>query len=375
VSTHEGNVVTGVNITNSSSPDRIPVLFTGGVHPRELVPPDALVSFCDRLLTAFAGNQDVSYQPFADPSGVVYQDYVVSAARIRSILDRIDLYVVPCVNPDGRDFTLSSNAKLQREWRKNRRPDPGCPGVDLNRNFAITWDSETYFSSTAAPKAHVSDQPCSELFRGYTDARPPLIHETEPETQNLIDLVAEKGIAFLVDVHMFGRTILFPWGMETNQSNDLTKTFINPLFDRTPGNPNGGRDGLTGTAYAEYLPDTFVDPRGQLLTRLIVLADTIAAEISRSAGSDPTAIARSVYTPKQSVGLYPTTGAFDDFTFSRQFLDPALDNIHTFTLECGNEIAADPNDDDGGFWPDSVTQFPKVEREVHAALFGLLSAI
>jgi murein tripeptide amidase MpaA len=350
----------------------VPVLFTGGVHSRELAPPDALIAFCQQLLIAFTNGTDITYPPFTDATGVVYDQFVIPNGTINAIMDKCDLYVVPCANPDGRDFVLASNAQVNRMWRKSRRPDPQCPGVDLNRNFPIAWDQDIYYSAAAAPTAHTSKDPCNEVFRGYTLAPPPLGPAIEPETQNLIELVIQTGITYLVDVHMYGRTILYPWGIEQNQSNDQTQNFLNPLF-------NFQRDGVVpNTTYAEYIPDNFVDARGPLLSRHKTLASSMATAIMASAGSDATAIQRSIYTPQPSSLLYPTTGAFDDFTFSRQFIDPLLPNTHTFTLESGWELGqnpADPDDDDGGFWPDSATQYPKVEREIHAALFALLTSI
>jgi murein tripeptide amidase MpaA len=352
--------------------DKVQVLFTGGVHARELVPPDALLAFCTQLLTAFTNGFDIIYPPFTDVTGVVYDQFVIPNATINAILEKCDLCVVPCVNPDGRDFVLASSAQLNKMWRKNRRRDPQCPGVDINRNFPIAWDQDTYFSATAAPTARTSKDPCNELFRGYTFAPPPLGPAIEPETQNLIELVSQNAITYLVDVHMYGRLIMYPWGIEQNQSNDQTQSFLNPLF-------NFQRDGVVpNTTYAEYIPDTFVDARGPLLSRHKTLASAMATAIMSSAGSDATAIQRSTYTPQQSAFLYATTGAFDDFTFGQQFIDLTLANIHAFTIEAGmkgGRNPADPDDDDGEYWPDSATQYPKVEREIHAALFGLLTAI
>ncbi|SBS79213.1 Peptidase M14, carboxypeptidase A [uncultured Mycobacterium sp.] len=357
---------------NTGVADAIPVLFTGGVHARELAPPDALLSFCRQLLSAFTNGTDITYPAFTDSSGVVYDEYAVPLSTVNDIFSRIDLYVVPCVNPDGRDFALSGSTSVERMWRKNRRPGSPCQGADINRNFPIAWDQDVYYSAAAATTVHTSKDPCSEVFRGYTLAPPPNGPAIEPETMNLMELVAQTGITHLVDVHMFGRTILYPWGIEQNQSFDQTQSFLNPLF-------NFQRDGVvSGTTYAEYIPDNLVDARGPLLSRHQSLAASMAAAIVASAGSGATAIQRSTYTPQPSCMLYPTTGAFDDFTFSRQFADPLLLNVHTFTLEAGQELGgnpSDPEDDDGGFWPDSANQYPKVEREIHAALFGLLSAI
>ena len=134
--------------------EKTQVLFTGGIHARELAPPDALLAFCTQLLTAFTNGFDIIYPPFTDTSGVVYDQFVISNGAINAILDTCDLCVVPCVNPDGRDFALASSAQLNKMWRKNRRPDPSCPGVDINRNFPIAWDQDVYFLAPAAATVH-----------------------------------------------------------------------------------------------------------------------------------------------------------------------------------------------------------------------------
>ncbi|MGO9033201.1 M14 family zinc carboxypeptidase [Mycobacterium sp.] len=351
----------------------IPVLFTGGVHGCELVPPDALLSFCSKLLIAFDTPDDITYPLFTDVGGITYEPYTIDNAAVTRILNKFSLFVVPCANPDGRDYSLSVNDDDHKFWRKNyRRDDDNCPGVDINRNFPLAWDADTYYTAAAALKVNTSKDPCSPVFRGYTQAPPPSLASTEPETQNLINLVAQQRIRYLVDVHMLGRTILYPWGMEIDQSTNASQTFFNTAYDHQ-------RDGKLGSVYGEYVPNGGPDPRHQLLDKLRELADSMVTAIARSAGSDSTAVARSTYTAKQSIGLYPTTGAFDDYTFGQQFLNPNPnpDTTYAFTLECGYErvTSARSVDDDGGFTPVFTKQYPKVEREVHTALFGLLAAI
>lgn len=49
-----------------------------------------------------------------------------------------DWVIVPVANPDGYEFSHTSN----RMWRKNRFPSSIlCTGVDLNRNFEYMWAS------------------------------------------------------------------------------------------------------------------------------------------------------------------------------------------------------------------------------------------
>ncbi|CAP25659.2 Protein CBG05160 [Caenorhabditis briggsae] len=84
---------------------------------------------------------------------------------IKKLLEEITFVVVPCLNPDGYEFTRSSTNPHVRLWRKNRskmqcRQDIWgrnrcCRGVDLNRNF------DFHFRESGT-----SDDPCSEIYQG-----------------------------------------------------------------------------------------------------------------------------------------------------------------------------------------------------------------
>src|SRR5688500_2689336 len=104
---HDGRSAGYVKIaaTTAASPNpRWAVLITGGVHARELAPPDALVSFVEKLLGAYAAGTDIVYPAWTGPGGVVYDAFTVSAGEVRSVVERLDLFVAPLVNPDGRDW-------------------------------------------------------------------------------------------------------------------------------------------------------------------------------------------------------------------------------------------------------------------------------
>ena len=82
-----------------------------------------------------------------------------------------------------------------------------------------------------------------------------------------------------------------------------------------------------------------------------------------------------MYAIKQALGLYPTTGTSDDYSLSLAMSDHSRPPISAFTLECGIDQAPDdPTDDEGGFHPDYRLEYPKIEREVHAAVLALASS-
>jgi hypothetical protein len=97
--------------------------------------------------------------------------------------------------------------------------------------------------------------------------------------------------------------------------------------------------------------------------------------IRDQAGAQPKARHRSLYTIKQALGLYPTTGTSDDYCAGVSMRERSRPPILAFCLECGIDQAPDdPTDNEGGFHPDYRTKFPKIEREVHAAVVALAQA-
>jgi hypothetical protein len=69
-----------------------------------------------------------------------------------SLLDLVEIIVVPIMNPDGYHYTWTSN----RLWRKNRSKNvPFGRGVDLNRNWGEHWGGPG-----------TSSNPVSDIYRG-----------------------------------------------------------------------------------------------------------------------------------------------------------------------------------------------------------------
>jgi murein tripeptide amidase MpaA len=368
---HEGQQAGYVKIaaTMPASPaQRWSVVVLGGMHAREMAPPDALVSFVERLLAAYAGRTGVSYPAFTSTDGVVFDAFDVTAAEVDAVVERLNLVVAPLVNADGRDFVLSpppgaspAVRKLHKEWRKNRRPqpvglsDPRTAGVDLNRNFDIVFDFARHYDTSVA-NVVTSANPVDDSYCGPGAA-------SEPETANLVALFDREAVSWLLDVHMYGRTVMYSWGTERNQTTDPTQSFLNPAWDHK-------RDGVDFRAYDEFIPAP------QETAARDVATNMVAAIAARAGGSVPAAVRRSTYRPIPSSELYVTTGAVDDYCFSRWFTSAdagrPLRPVVALTMEAGGRPGRAP-DTDGEFWPDHTTQYPKIEREIHAAVWSFLT--
>src|SRR4051794_25789408 len=181
---HEGGEVHALRIGKGPST----VVILGGVHAREWAPPDALLSFAEALVGAYAGGGSLEHPEWVDETAdppITYAAWSVPAADVKRLVDGVTLMLVPLVNPDGRDFTLAGTDDVHFMWRKNRRPaapqhaGPWCVGVDLNRNFDIAWDFERYYTPQAATEVQSSKQPCDpQIFIGPSAA-------SEPETLNV----------------------------------------------------------------------------------------------------------------------------------------------------------------------------------------------
>ena len=174
-------------------------------------------------------------------------------ADVRWLLDHQEVHIMLQANPDGR-----KRAEEGLLWRKNHNTRH-CPhswaGVDLNRNFDFKWG-----------QTGSSTDECSFVYRGLSAA-------SEPETQAIQRYMARlfpdargpgdgqaasSGTSGLVlDVHSHGRLILWPWGHTHDPA-----------------------------------------PNGKAL-------QTLGRKLAYFNG----------YTPLQAIGLYPVSGATEDYGY------------------------------------------------------------
>lgn len=291
--TWENRISHAVRVRAGKTENRIGVLFTGSMHAREWGGSDICMSFLVNFINAYRDNK-----------GVTFGGKIFTAAQVCTILENIDLFVFPDVNPDGKNYSQTNDPISNEQgfwWRKNRNPntsvDPSNPGVDLNRNFDFLWNSGIGTSST----------PSSPIYKGESPF-------SEPETCNVRHLFdTYQNIGYFVDIHSYSGLILHSWGDDENQTTDSEQNFMNPVYD-------GKRGTLDDTLYKEFI--SFQDQ-----DKLVSLAKSMNESLVTVRGNH--------YKVQQAVGLYPTSATSDDYAFSRHIVNNLNNKIYSYTIEFG----------------------------------------
>jgi hypothetical protein len=209
--TEEGRdiVLATISIDVENADLKPALLFTGTIHAREWIGNELSISFIDYVLKNYQSNPKVS-----------------------AALTKNTLYMVPCLNPDGFEYSRNHFSF----WRKNRRKNrDGTYGVDLNRNFDVGFTKNKDTSSNV-----------------YGGIEP----FSEPETRAMRDFVnTHENITIALDYHSQGN-VFFPAHM-FNHEAEINGTDLNLLC----ANMNYEIKKVTGREYGIH--------RGKPPTKLI----------------------------------------------------------------------------------------------------------
>ena len=167
---YEGRPILAVKIGRAAdAPERPNVLFMATHHAREWISTAVAMKLIRWL---------------ADSGGTWLAAY--------------DVWVIPVENPDGYQYTFTTD----RYWRKNRRLNiNGSYGVDPNRNYPAFWGLDNVGSS---------GWELAETYRGTAPA-------SEPETQAVIAFHAAHPPVVSLSYHSYGGLVLHPWGFRAGE--------------------------------------------------------------------------------------------------------------------------------------------------------------
>jgi len=222
-----------LKLTNKNRTGTKPKLVvTSAIHGREYAPAELMTRFAEYLVQNYGRNADVTW-----------------------MLDTQEVHLVLQANPDGR-----KKAETGLLWRKNVNTlycstSSSKQGADLNRNFAFYWG-----------QGGSSTNPCDETYRGPNAASEPEVQAVQtylksvfPDAKgpNLSDPAPSTTSGVYVDVHSYGRLLLWPWGFTSSVA------------------PNGTAMQTLGRKLAYF----------------------------------------NGHSPEQSIGLYPTSGTTIDYAY------------------------------------------------------------
>ena len=187
--TWEGRPIYHIKISDNPGTDEASetkVLYTAIHHAREPMSMSQTIFYMWYLLENYATNEEVQY-----------------------LVDNMELYFVPCINPDGYLENEANDPGGLGMHRKNKRPvGTSNPGVDLNRNYSYGWGT-----------TGVNFNPNDDTYPGGPDDGNDYSF-SEPESQAMRWLVQNINFTSAFNAHTHGNTLLFPIGTTTTEFAD-----------------------------------------------------------------------------------------------------------------------------------------------------------
>jgi len=181
----EGRPIKVLRISGPRTGTKPAVFYHAGIHAREWIGPPVVAYLAKYLVTNYR----------VDPG-------------VTNLVDHTEFYLCLTVNPDGYNYTWTTN----RLWRKNRRNNGSCYGVDCNRNWALGWGG-----------GGSSSYPCDETYRGPSAF-------SEPETQALSNfIIAHPNIRAYMDYHSYSQLLMWPYGYANTLPPEPDRTTFDTL--------------------------------------------------------------------------------------------------------------------------------------------------
>jgi carboxypeptidase T len=193
----EGRNIWCIKISDNvvSDENEAEVMFNGLQHAREAIGGTALIFFAQYLAENYASNTSV-----------------------QQLVNNREIFIIPCVNPDGYVYNQTTNPSGGGNWRKNRRPLGGGEyGVDLNRNYNADWGNCN--APVAGAVGSCGSGVASSSNGTYWGTGP----FSEPETRAIRDFTAARNFRMSIDQHSEGAYNTLPHGrVSLHPNHNLT---------------------------------------------------------------------------------------------------------------------------------------------------------
>lgn len=152
---------------------KLGMALLGGQHAREWISPAALLYAAHSLLVTIS-----------NPSSLAVYD------KVATLLADYELHFIPVANPDGYDYSWTTDRLWQRTRQDVGGDSPRCTGIDMNRNWAYKFEKSW------------RPNPCSDLYAG---TEPFQSQELKLISEYLLNVREETGLQVFTDIHSFGQ--------------------------------------------------------------------------------------------------------------------------------------------------------------------------
>uniref|UniRef100_A0A1I8EX10 Peptidase_M14 domain-containing protein n=1 Tax=Wuchereria bancrofti TaxID=6293 RepID=A0A1I8EX10_WUCBA len=223
--TYEGRDLIGIKIGSRSS-FKPAIFIDAGIHAREWIAPAVALYIITKLVTEYGKDSNLTH-----------------------MTDKFDWYIVPVANPDGYEYSMTTDRLWRKTRSRNVTVNKWCVGADANRNWGYRWGeagasrspcSNIYPGSTAFSEVYVSLHSYGQLFLapwGYTNDRPNNYYDqkqaaslaveairkrTDPASGTSIDYMQDKGVPYIYGIE------LRPEDADNNFGFTIPARFIEP---------------------------------------------------------------------------------------------------------------------------------------------------
>uniref|UniRef100_A0A0R3RFF9 Peptidase_M14 domain-containing protein n=1 Tax=Elaeophora elaphi TaxID=1147741 RepID=A0A0R3RFF9_9BILA len=178
--TYEGRDLIGIKIGVQAS-YKPAVFIDAGVHAREWIAPAVALYIISKLVTEYAKDPDLT-----------------------DMVNKFDWYIVPVANPDGYEYSMTTDRLWRKTRSRNVTVNKWCVGADANRNWGYRWG-----------EAGANRSPCSNIYPGSAAF-------SEAETAGIRDFITYNifDLKVYVSLHSYGQLFLAPWGYTSDKPNN-----------------------------------------------------------------------------------------------------------------------------------------------------------
>ncbi|XP_072014987.1 carboxypeptidase B-like [Amphiura filiformis] len=159
------------------------IFYNGGIHAREWLSPATVIYMTKLMLDSYGTDTEMT-----------------------ELLDEIDWYVTPLLNPDGYVYSWTQD----RLWANTRSLDnkTGCFGVNGNLNYDIHWGE-------FGCKDPCATTPCYDGPNAFS----------EVEVKALADLILSLGsrVKVYLDIHCYSQVMVTPYLYTSDRPKDFNK--------------------------------------------------------------------------------------------------------------------------------------------------------